>query len=260
MANAAMIQLWNEANAKRWLAVRSDVAGMIGPFGEAAMETLSPARGERALDVGCGCGDTTLELARRTGDALGVDISQPLIDVARSEAAHGARYLVADAQTHAFEEKFDVVFSRFGIMFFDDPGAAFRNLFGALRPGSRLAAAVWGPFEQNTWASVPLRLLREHLPGPSTPQPGPGPFGLCDPARGEALLKTAGFAQVSVRPVEIAHRTRPALLLQTGPVSAVLRDAGEAGERLRAGLEAQVAQALPDGIRAVALVLSAVRP
>ena len=260
MANDAMIGIWNDANAKRWLKLRGALTAMVAPFGEAALERLAPRTGEKALDVGCGCGETTALLAQRTGDALGVDVSQPFIDVARSEALPGARYLVADAQTHRFEEKFDLVYSRFGIMFFDDPAAAFANLHAALRPGGRLCAAVWGPFDENTWASVPLRVVRRHFPGPDRPASGPGPFGLSDPDRLARLLTGAGFTGVSVVPLALSRRTEPAVLVQSGPVAGVLREAGEAGERLGPTIEAEVAAALQEGVRGVGLIVSAVRP
>jgi SAM-dependent methyltransferase len=260
MANAAQIEVWNDANAKRWLRLRGALAAMLSPYGDEALQALDPRAGEFALDVGCGFGDTTVALARRTGRALGVDVSEPFIEVARREAAHGAGYLVADAQTHFFEEKFDLLYSRFGVMFFDDPVAAFRNLAGALRPGARVGAAVWGPFQQNTWASVPLGILRRQLAGPSTPPPGPGAFSLSDRGRLSSLLLAAGFTQVSITPMELGRRTEPSLLLESGPVTAALREAGEAGQRLRPQLEAEIAQALPDGVRAVALLVSAVRP
>ena len=257
MANDLQTQLWNHANANRWLELRGALGAMLGPFGDAALAALAPGRGERALEVGCGCGEMTVELARRTGDALGLDVSQPLIEVARREAAHGARYLVADAQTHRFEERFDVLYSRFGVMFFDDPAAALANLRAALEPGARLGAAVWGSFEQNTWASVPLRIIREHLPGPASPAPGPGPFSLADPERVTALLTAAGFSEVAVARLETTSRAEPAFLLRSGPAAGVLREAGEAAEHLRPILESAVAAQLKDGARAVALIVSA---
>src|SRR5216684_7181527 len=98
MVNAAQIQLWNEANAVRWLRLREAMTRPLLPFGAATLRELSPVAGETALDVGCGCGETTTALARITGSALGVDVSEPFLRVARSEAAAGARFLQADAQ------------------------------------------------------------------------------------------------------------------------------------------------------------------
>jgi 2-polyprenyl-3-methyl-5-hydroxy-6-metoxy-1,4-benzoquinol methylase len=114
MANAEQIRVWNEVNAERWIRLRGQLTGELAPFGEAAIAALDARPGETALDVGCGWGETTLALARRTGDALGIDICAPFLEVARREAAFGARYLLADAQVQRFEEKFALCFSRFG--------------------------------------------------------------------------------------------------------------------------------------------------
>ena len=105
---------------------------------------------------------------------------------------------------------------------------------------------------------MPLRLLRRRLPGRESPAPGPGPFALSDPDRLAALLETAGFRQASVERMEMATRTEPSVVVQSGPVAAVLREAGQAGERLRPALEAEVAEELKDGIRSVALLVSAI--
>src|SRR3954469_16676805 len=177
MANEAQARNWNEVNAGRWQRLRGPTTRPLLPFGDAALEALAPRQGESALDVGCGFGETTLALATRTGSALGIDICGPFLETARREATAGARYLLADAQTHRFDEKFDLLFSRFGVMFFDDPAAAFANLASALRPGARVALAVWGPWQENDWATIPLRVLRPLMPAPDPP-PGPGPFGL----------------------------------------------------------------------------------
>src|SRR5207248_9983397 len=121
MANAEQIRIWNEVNAERWLRLREPLTRALVPFGEVAMRALAPRGGESALDVGCGCDDTTVALARITGNALGIDVCEPFLSVAREEAIPGARYLLADGQTHRFVERFDLCFSRFGVMFFEDP-------------------------------------------------------------------------------------------------------------------------------------------
>src|SRR4051812_39588056 len=137
MAQAEQIRFWNEVSPPRWLAMRAQLSRALEPFGRIAMDALAERPGTLALDVGCGFGETTVELARRCGAALGVDISEPFLAVARAEAPPTVRYLRADVQTHEFEERFDVVFSRFGIMFFDDPAAAFANLHRSMRSGGR---------------------------------------------------------------------------------------------------------------------------
>jgi len=227
------------------------------PGGEAALDALSPRRGEPALDVGCGFGETTLELARRTGDALGIDVCEPFVETARAEARDGARYLLADAQTHRFGEQFDLLHSRFGVMFFEDPLAAFANLRSALRPDARMAVAVWGPWQENEWVTLPLEVLRRQIPAPD-PSPGPGPFALADAAALARLLAAAGFARVSIARVEKPFVADAAHLAQQGPAAAALRAAG-AGEDVRARLVEGVTQALRGAVpRGVALIATAV--
>jgi SAM-dependent methyltransferase len=256
MANEAQSRQWNEANAERWRRLRAPMTRPLARFGKIALETLAPRRGESALDVGCGFGDTTLALARATGAALGVDVSRPFLEVAEREAAHGARYLLADAQTHRFDERFDLLFSRFGIMFFDDPPAAFANLRGALREGARFAAVVWGPWQQNEWARIPLEVLREELPV-SDPQAGPGPFSLSDADRLAALLEGAGFGQVAIDRVELPFEADAAQLTEQGPAAAFLRER-QASEDVRARFAARLADALQGRYpNAVALLVRA---
>jgi SAM-dependent methyltransferase len=256
MANAAQIQLWNEANAVRWLRLREAMTRPLLPFGAAALQELSPAAGETALDVGCGCGETTTALARITGSALGVDVSEPFLKVARSEAAAGARFLQVDAQTHRFDERFDLCFSRFGVMFFEDPATAFRNLHAALRPGARLAIATWGPWQENEWVTVPLPILRRQIQVPD-PKPGPGPFGLSDAGALSSMLEGAGFAQVRVTRLELPFDADPDHLTQVGVTAAALREA-DAGESVRLRLAAELAESLgARRLRAVALITTA---
>ena len=254
VANETQIRLWNEGNAERWLGLREAMTRALRPFGAAALEALAPKPGEVALDVGCGFGETTAALARSTGNALGVDISEPFLRVARASAVPGARFLVADVQTHRFEERFDLCFSRFGVMFFEDPAAAFANIRAALKPGARLAVATWGPWQQNEWAALPLPIVRKHIPAPD-PLPGPGPFSLSDASALSSLLARAGFAKVSVTPLELPFDAPAGHLTQVGPAAAALR---EASEIVRQRVSAELAEALGGRrLRAVALIASA---
>jgi SAM-dependent methyltransferase len=257
MTNAEQIRVWNEVNAERWIRLRGQLTGELAPFGEAAIAALDARPGETALDVGCGWGETTLALARRTGNVLGIDICAPFLEVARREAAFGARYLLADAQVQRFEEKFVLCFSRFGLMFFEDPPAAFANLRSAMRPGGRFAAVTWGPFQENEWARLPLQIVQKHIAVPD-PAPGPGPFGLSDRETFTRLLRGAGFSEVNISRLDLPFATNASLLLQTGPAAAALRRAGDAGERLRPRLEAELRDALGGkALRGVALLASA---
>ena len=277
MPNEEQKRIWNEVNAPRFFAIRDALERSLAPYGLAAIDALSPAPGNSALDVGCGFGSTTRELARRvgaTGQVLGIDVSEPFLAAARAEAPANVRYLRADAQTHSFETPFDLCFARFGVMFFDDPPAAFANLRRALRAGGRFAAVTWGSPQQNAWVEVPLRVLRLHLPAaPALLTAAPGPFSLSDPRALEQLLAEAGFAQPRVRALNLPYfagatvEDASSLLLQLGPAAAVLREAGEAGQRLRPAIAADLGEELAPWLRqrgvelpAAALLATAVRP
>jgi SAM-dependent methyltransferase len=243
MANEEQIRAWNEVNALRWLKLREPMVRPLVPFGDAALAALDPRPGESALDVGCGFGDTTLQLAKRTGRALGVDVAEPFIRTAQAEAAHGARYLLADAQTHRFAEvspqPFELCFSRFGVMFFSDPAAAFRNLHAAMRSGGRFAAVVWGTWQENEWVTAPLEAARRHVLVPD-PAAGPGPFALGKPGFLEQLLHGAGFRDTAVRRLELPFDADAAQLMEQGPAAAFLRTSN-ASEELRAKVRADLA-------------------
>ena len=251
MANEEQKRIWNEVNAPRFFAIRDALETALAPFGRAAIDALAAAQGDSALDVGCGFGAATADLASRVGPSghvLGIDLCEPFLAAARSEAPGNVRYLCADAQSAVFEAPFDLCFSRFGVMFFDDPPAAFANLRRALRPGGRFAAAVWASPQRNAWVEVPLRAVTAYLPPPA-PTSGPGPFSLADPAALERLLQRAGFSQPRVALLSSPYfagatvEAAAVLLLQVGPAAAALRDAADA-ERLRPMIEADLRAAL----------------
>ncbi|MDF2901645.1 MAG: SAM-dependent methyltransferase, partial [Phenylobacterium sp.] len=190
-ANADQIAYWNNAAGETWAALQDRLDRQIEPLGLRAIEAGAPQPGERVLDIGCGCGQTSFELARRVGPSgrvLGVDISAPMLEVARQRAAGAAAnvsFIEADAQTHAFQNGgFDLAISRFGVMFFDDPTAAFRNIGAALRPGGRLSFVCWRPMLENAWMATPLFAAMPLLPPLPPPDPAaPGPFAFADPER-----------------------------------------------------------------------------
>jgi SAM-dependent methyltransferase len=207
--NAEQVRYWNEVAGPKWAKHQGRLDDMIGPLGAAAIDRAAPHPGERVLDVGCGCGATALELRDRVGDrgeVLGVDLSEPMLEVARGRTTGmaGVRFEKADAQTEPLPSMhFDLVFSRFGVMFFADPIAAFANLRRALRPSGRLAFLCWQPPTRNPWMMVPMMALADVIPLPPPPPPeAPGPFSLGDPARIEGILGEAGFRDVAIDAVE----------------------------------------------------------
>ncbi len=206
--NADQIDYWNADAGEMWAALQERLDRQIEPLGRLAIEALSPSLGERVIDIGCGCGQTSLELADRvgpTGRVLGVDISSPMLAVARRRAAHGGviatRFLQTDAQIHPFEPGgADAAFSRFGVMFFGDPVAAFANIRAALAPGGRLAFVCWRAMELNDFMIVPLKAAAPHLPAPSAPPDpnAPGPFAFADSDRVLDILTRAGFSDIDI--------------------------------------------------------------
>jgi len=204
-------------------------------YGIAAMDALAAQPGERLLDIGCGPGTTAIELAARVapdGEVVGVDISETMVAAATRRAAKGkasnVRFVVADAQTQPLGEGFDGVYSRFGVMFFADPAAAFTNVVRSLRPGGRLGCVVWGPLTDNPWmfvptlAAGPMLSAELRIPGPDEP----GPFSLAEPDRITTVLGQAGFSDVTVERLDGARLVTAAsvhedlrTLLEVGPLS-----------------------------------------
>jgi SAM-dependent methyltransferase len=213
----------------------------IEPLGQAAIDALVPRSAERIVDVGCGCGQTTLALARRvgpTGFVLGVDISRPLLQIARSrprDPGLKVDFRELDAQVGNLaaaggDARFDAVYSRFGVMFFGDPVAAFANIRNSLHPGGRLAFVCWRPLAENDWMRLPLEAALPLLPPmPAADPTAPGPFAFADAGRVTEILRAAGY-------VEIVCRKHDAFIgggdleqtlnlsLNLGPLGAVLRE------------------------------------
>ena len=206
-ANQEQIRYWNEQSGPRWVKQQKRLDLQLEQLGLAAMQRAGVKPGEHVLDVGCGCGQTALQLAERMGlhgSVLSIDISQPMLTRAR-ERQHelgmkNLEFLQADAQTCPFErERFDLIFSRFGIMFFDDPAAAFANLCSALCPAGRLCFLCWQALEKNEWMRVPLAAAMQYVaPPPPLPPNAPGPFAFADPERVRHVLEAGGFKDISL--------------------------------------------------------------
>ena len=237
-ANADQIDYWNAAGGTIWAELQERLDRQNAPLGLAGIQALRPLPGERILDIGCGAGETSLQLSAligRAGQVVGVDISQPLLDVARHRPwpADGApvEFRQADAQTADLGAgQFDGVYSRFGVMFFDKPVEAFGNIRKALKPGGRLTFVCWRTYSENAWMREPMEAAQPFLPAspPSDPH-APGPFAFADAARTGAMLANAGFVDVGSAAVDLgvggsSLEDSLDLAFRVGPLGRALRE------------------------------------
>ncbi|HEY3685159.1 MAG TPA: class I SAM-dependent methyltransferase [Streptosporangiaceae bacterium] len=211
--NNEQLSAWNGETGRHYVAQHERHRRMHAPLAARLLAAADPRPGQRVLDIGCGCGDATIAAARRVtdgaagGHALGVDPSEPMLAVARAQArdarVRGAGFLRADAQVHPFDPAaFDAAFSCLGVMFFADPGAAFRNVAAALRPGARLAFLCWQNAELVEYIRLPFGVIAAHTePPPLRRADAPGPFSLDDPRRIRTLLGGAGFGGIRIEGV-----------------------------------------------------------
>jgi SAM-dependent methyltransferase len=239
LANADQTAYWNSEWGRCWIACQEALDQKMGPITEILMARAAIQEGDRIVDVGCGTGTTTLRLAGAVGahgSVLAVDVSEPLLEVARGrlmQSGHGnVRLVLGDAQTHPFERaSYDLVASRFGVMFFDDPVGAFRNLASALRPGGRLAFVCWAALEENPWFKLPVQVGIERL-GPVEPGPrrAPGPLAFAEPDYVDEILSGAGCVDIRIDRVDTwlpgagAAREDAELATQVGPLARMLRE------------------------------------
>ncbi|MGD0144036.1 MAG: class I SAM-dependent methyltransferase [Rhizomicrobium sp.] len=204
-SNKDQIEYWNGRTGQRWAAQQERIDWNLAEITEAVIPFAHARPGEHIVDIGCGCGTATLILARAVGPkgaVAGVDISAPMLAVARARA-HAAQadipFIEADASVHDFQPTFDLVFSRFGVMFFADPGPAFANIRKALAPNGRLAFVCWRAMPENAWAFAPFAAAKHLLPPQEAGDPhAPGPFAFADGARLTDILARAGFRDIKL--------------------------------------------------------------
>lgn len=253
--NQEQIEYWNTQAGPKWVAAQAHLDRMLAPVTGVLLERAAIKAGERVLDVGCGCGETTLMLAEHGAEVTGIDISRPMLARARERAAGraGVSFREADAALEPFEPVHDLLFSRFGLMFFDDPHAAFANLRRALAPGGRLAFCCWQDVRDNPWVIVPYGVAKPYLPEPQEPPDprAPGPFALAEADYIREILAEAGFESVNIEPYHPTVRLGDTLddamafLQQIGPLSRALADVDEQTRRqalaaVREALESHV--------------------
>ncbi len=209
--NTDQVAYWNGRVGERWRTRQQDQDALLAPIAGLLLERAAPAPGETVLDIGCGCGFTAIELARRVvpgGRVLGVDLSAPMLERARERAPADLpiEFTLADATVYPFQAAgADLLFSRFGVMFFAEPRKSFANMRRGLRPGGRLAFACWREPQRNPWLMLPLEEACRHVPRPPASAPGePGAFAFADASRVRGILEGAGFAEVELEALELS--------------------------------------------------------
>ena len=256
-SNEEQAKLWNGLAGRTWVEARQLLDRMFQPIEELLLDAALAASPSSVLDVGCGTGSTTLAAARRLagkGRCVGVDISDPMIGAARRRPEYGgetARFICADAQVHAFEPAgFDAIISRFGVMFFDDPVAAFRNLRRAATDGAALTLAAWRSAEDNPFMTTAERAAAAFLPAvPARQQDAPGQFAFRDRQRVQRILEESGWGGIDIRPLDVSctfpEQELVGYLTRLGPVGRILYEAdahtrAQVIQRIRAAFDPYV--------------------
>lgn len=254
MDNTSQIDYWNGAAGQKWVrdADRMDV--MLSPFVEAIISQVLPGPGQAVVDIGCGAGALSLNVAASAMNVsvTGVDVSAPLIELAKQRSAAvsaGIEFVVADAAVWRPAEPVDLVISRFGVMFFADPAAAFANIRAGVKSKGRLRFACWRPLPENTWALAPLQAAMHLLKAPpAPPQPGtPGPFAFGDADYVSRVLTEGGWSNISITPWD-GELTLPGgsaekaaeFMLEMGPLWRAIIDQGIDPEAVKGAVVAKL--------------------
>jgi ubiquinone/menaquinone biosynthesis C-methylase UbiE len=282
-ANEEAIEAWSGPLFDRFVRFREQVTAGLGAHGNAALAAHPPASGDRVVDLGCGFGDTTLQIARLVGaggEVVGVDVAEPFVELAAKEAGEAGvenvRFERGDVQVMDFDGRFDYAFSRMGLMFFANPVQALRNVREALVPGGRLCAVVWRRKLDNDWLHRAELVVADYLERPEEsdePTCGPGPFSMAGADTLSEQLKIAGFERIALQrcdaPIGMGASLDEAVefTMSIGPAGEVLRLWGDRAGEIRPQIAAKIRAALaefdgPDGVAAPAStwIVSAVAP
>jgi len=269
MADAAVDQFtafWNNVLVAKFERFRNILLDGLSYHSQVPLAKLDLVRGAKVLDVGCGWGDTAIELAKKvgpSGSVLGIDCCDPFLDKGRADAKAAGlanvTFACADVQTYPFKREFDFCFSRFGMMFFANPVAAMRNIRSALKPGGRLMFITWRALDQNPWCAIPKQVVLDFLPPPgeNAENCGPGPFSMASTEVVAAQLKSAGFHDIAFErtdgPVMVGSTVEQAMQFQLaiGPAGEIFREAGSEAEgrrpEIESALRALLARHVQDG-------------
>jgi SAM-dependent methyltransferase len=256
-------EYWSGKAGDEWAAYADGIDAMLAPVADAVIDAGAFQPGERVLDIGCGSGATSLEIARRvgaSGGVVGVDLSPQLLRLARERARQAGLavdFVEADASATTFAQRFDAVFSRFGVMFFEMPTPAFAHIRSAVRAGGRLVFVCWRPMPENLFATVPIAAIEPMLKTPlQRPDPdAPGPYAFADPDKVERILREAGWANIALARWDGGLNVGGGgalsdiadFLMRIGPCARAIADQGLDGDEARRRLMDKLAPFYQDG-------------
>jgi len=264
-SSTEFVDFWNEILVPKFTKYRHILVGGLTHHSEMILPTLPVKAGDKVVDVGCGFGDTAIELAQRVGHAgsvLGIDCCEAFLDLAREDAAavgvDNVTFVLGDVQSYPFNHEFDFCFSRFGTQFFENPVAGLKNMRRSLKPGGWMTMIVWRTIDDNPWLGLPKEVVRNFLPPPGEDARtcGPGPFSMADQPMVTKQLEIAGYTDIEFErvdaPLMVGDTIDDAVNFQLalGPAGEVYREAGEEAERkheeIHAALEAELGRYATD--------------
>lgn len=267
--NEEATEAWSGVLFDRFVEYRDLIVAGLAEFGEIAMRMHPPQPGDTVLDIGCGFGDATQRLGALVGPggrAVGVDVSEPFVEASIAEAkqagAENVEFVAGDVQVMDLGGPYDYAFSRMGVMFFDNPVQALRNIRGSLRPGARLVAVVWRRKLDNPWVHRAEQVVDQYLEEPEEsdePTCGPGPFSMANADTLSEQLQIAGFEDPTFTRCDLDMKLGDDLdhavsfNMALGPAAELIRLAGDEADRIRPKLEREIGEVLsdyvgPDGV------------
>ena len=202
--NSKQKEFWSGSGGDVWVDKQSEMDIMLNPLGTSAINKLDLSGVTKIIDIGCGCGATTLEIAQqlKSGEIIGVDISEPMLDKATQNASDlsllNASFQVLDVQVDDMPSDYEIAFSRFGVMFFEDPYQAFSNINNSLKENGQLCFVCWQNPSLNPWQSLSIQVIKEFLDLPSPPAKSPGPFAFEDKNYIKEILDQSNFKDIEI--------------------------------------------------------------